>query len=89
HRNNELNNGVLPVTVTENFLAGIFDSVASNPKTTLTVDLENQQITNDATGRSEHFDINAYKKECFLEGLDDIDYLLSRKGNIEIYEKNR
>jgi 3-isopropylmalate/(R)-2-methylmalate dehydratase small subunit len=89
HRNNELNNGVLPVTVTENFLAGIFDSVASNPKTTLTVDLENQQITNDATGRSEHFDINAYKKECFLQGFDDIDYLLNNKDKIVEYEKNR
>jgi 3-isopropylmalate/(R)-2-methylmalate dehydratase small subunit len=78
---------VLPVTVSEKFLSEIFDSVNQNPKTTLTVDLENQKITNNATGNSEHFEISAYKKECFLEGFDDIDYLLSRKDKIEEYEK--
>jgi 3-isopropylmalate/(R)-2-methylmalate dehydratase small subunit len=56
---------------------------------TLTVDLEHQRITNNASGKSESFEINARKKECLLQGLDDIDYLLSRKGNIEIYEKNK
>jgi 3-isopropylmalate/(R)-2-methylmalate dehydratase small subunit len=89
HKNNELNHGVLPVTVSEKFLSEIFDSVANNPKMTLTVDLENQQITNNATNQWEHFDINAYKKECFLKGFDDIDYLLNNKGKIEEYEKNR
>jgi 3-isopropylmalate/(R)-2-methylmalate dehydratase small subunit len=87
HKNNELNNGVLPVTVSEKFLAEIFDSVAQNPKTTLTVDLENQTITNNATGNSETFEINSYKKECFLKGFDDIDYLLDKKAAIEEFEK--
>jgi 3-isopropylmalate/(R)-2-methylmalate dehydratase small subunit len=87
HKNNELNNGVLPVTVSEKFLAEIFDSVNKNPKMTLTVDLENQKITNNATGNSENFEINSYKKECFLQGFDDIDYLLSKKDKIEEFEK--
>jgi 3-isopropylmalate/(R)-2-methylmalate dehydratase small subunit len=86
HKNNELNNGVLPVTVSEKFLSEIFDSVSQNPKTTLTVNLEKQLITNNATGNSESFEISAYKKECFLEGFDDIDYLLNKKDKIEEYE---
>jgi 3-isopropylmalate/(R)-2-methylmalate dehydratase small subunit len=86
-KNNAMNNFVLPVVVSENFLAEIFESVNKNPQTTLTVDLENQLITNNATGQSEKFAINAYKKECFLKGFDDIDYLLNTKENIETYEK--
>ena len=85
-KNNSLNNGLLPVVVTPAFLAEIFDAVKSNPKITLTVDLEKQAITNNATGKSEHFDINPYKKSCLLEGLDDIDYLLRNKERIEAYE---
>lgn len=86
-RNNALNNGLLPVVVTPAFLAGIFDSVSKNPKATLTIDLEKQRITNNETGEAESFEINVYKKECLLKGLDDIDYLLSRKDQIEQYEK--
>jgi 3-isopropylmalate/(R)-2-methylmalate dehydratase small subunit len=86
-RNNAMNNGVLPVTVSEEFLAEIFESVNSNPSATLTVDLENQLITIDETSRQEHFAINSYKKECFLKGFDDIDYLLSKKTTIEEFEK--
>ena len=85
-RNNAMNNFVLPVVVSEAFLAEIFDSVNADAKTTLTVDLENQKITNNATGKSEHFAINSYKKECFLQGFDDIDYLLSKKDMIEKFE---
>lgn len=88
-RNNALNNGVLPVVVSSEFLAEIFAAVNNNPKTTLTVDLENQTITNNANGKSEFFEINAYKKECLLNGLDDIDYLLSKKDLILEFEKNR
>ncbi len=87
-RNNALNNGVLPVVVTPEFLAGIFDSVNADPKATLTIDLEKQTITNNATGKSESFEINPYKKECLLKGLDDIDYLLSKKDLTEKYEVN-
>lgn len=86
-RNNALNNGVLPVIVSSGFLAEIFNSVEKNPNATLTIDLENQKITNNETGNSETFDINSYKKECLLEGLDDIDYLLSKKDQIEEYER--
>jgi len=85
-KNNAMNNFVLPVVVSEAFLAEIFDSVNADTKTTLTVDLENQKITNNATGKSETFAINSYKKECFLQGFDDIDYLLSKKSAIEAYE---
>jgi len=88
-RNNAMNNFVLPVVVSETFLAEIFEAVNKNPKMTLTVDLENQKVTNNATGKSENFAINSYKKECFLQGFDDIDYLLSRKDKIEEFERNR
>jgi 3-isopropylmalate/(R)-2-methylmalate dehydratase small subunit len=88
-RNNALNNGVLPVVVSSEFLAEIFAAVNKNPKSTLTVDLENQTIKNNANGKSEFFEINAYKKECLLNGLDDIDYLLSKKDLILEFEKNR
>ena len=86
-KNNAMNNFVLPVVVSENFLAELFESVKKNPQTTLTVDLENQTITNNVTGKSEEFVTDAYKKECFLKGFDDIDYLLNKKEIIEAYEK--
>ncbi len=88
-RNNALNNGVLPVIVSPDFLSEIFSSVNNDPKATLTIDLKNQTITDNTTGKSESFEINAYKKECLLKGLDDIDYLLSKKDLIEKYEKNQ
>jgi 3-isopropylmalate/(R)-2-methylmalate dehydratase small subunit len=83
-KNNALNNGVLPVTVTDAFLQQIF---AEGAEATLTVDLEKQTITIDNTGASETFDINAYKKTCMLNGYDDIDYLLSMKEEIAAFEK--
>lgn len=83
-KNNALNNGVLPVTVTDAFLQQIFTEGA---EATLTVDLEKQTITIDNTGASETFDINAYKKTCMLNGYDDIDYLLSMKEEIAAFEK--
>lgn len=86
-RNNALNNGVLPVVISPEFLSEIFSDVNTNPKSTVTINLESQTITNNASGKSESFEINAYKKECLLNGLDDIDYLLSKKDLIEAYEK--
>ena len=83
-KNNALNNGVLPVTVSDAFLQQIFAQGAND---TLTVDLEAQTITIDATGAKETFEINAYKKTCMLNGYDDIDYLLNMKSEIEAYEK--
>ena len=88
-KGNSLNNGLLPVVVSPEFLAEIFETVTSDPKTTLTVDLQNQKITNNATGKSENFEINAYKKDCLLNGLDDIDFLVENKDKIEAYEKGQ
>jgi 3-isopropylmalate/(R)-2-methylmalate dehydratase small subunit len=88
-RNNALNNGVLPVVVSDSFLAGIFSSIEKNPGTKLKIDLENQFVTNLSTGVSEHFEINDYKKNCLINGYDDIDYLLSLRAEIEAYEHNR
>lgn len=88
-RNNALNNGVLPVVVSAEFLAEVFSTVNQQPASQLTIDLESQKITNNSTGKSEFFEINAYKKECLLNGLDDIDYLLSKKPLIEAYEQSR
>ncbi|MBR4814428.1 MAG: 3-isopropylmalate dehydratase small subunit [Paludibacteraceae bacterium] len=89
HKNNELNNFVLPVVVSEPFLTRLFASIDENPKMEVKVDLPNQTITNLATGESERFEINAYKKECLMSGYDDIDYLLSKKNLIEDYESKR
>lgn len=88
HKNNELNNFVLPVVVSEEFLAELFSSIEADPKTEVKVDLPSQTVTNLATGRSEHFDINAYKKQCLSQGLDDIEYLLTKTADIEAYESN-
>ncbi|MDR1524309.1 MAG: 3-isopropylmalate dehydratase small subunit [Tannerella sp.] len=87
HRNNELNNGVLPVVVSEPFLTALFASIDRDPGTEVEVNLPEQRITNLATGESEQFEINAYKKHCLINGLDDIDYLLTNKQKIEEYER--
>ena len=86
HKNNELNNFVLPVVVSEKFLANLFYSIAADPSTQVTVDLPAQTITNNATGERESFEINGYKKHCLMNGLDDIDFLLGNKDKIEEYE---
>lgn len=86
HKQNELNNFVLPVVVSEDFLKKLFQSIEENPKMQVKVDLPNQTITNEATGESEHFDINGYKKYCLENGLDDIDFLVKNKDKIEAYE---
>jgi len=88
-KNNALNNGLLPVQVSEDFLTTIFKALEQNPDTTLRVDLENQEITLVSTGHSEQFRINPYKKECLLNGYDDIDYLLNLKDRIAQFEDAR
>ena len=88
-KNNAMNNFVLPVVVSEPFLAEIFETLEADANITLTVNLVEQTITNNATGKSESFFINPYKKDCFVNGLDDIDYLLNKKEQIEQYEKAR
>jgi len=83
-KNNALNNGVLPVTVSDAFLQQIFDQ--SN-EATISIDVDAQTIIIDATGAQEHFEINPYKKTCLLNGFDDINFLLSRKDQIAQFEK--
>ena len=87
HKNNELNNFVLPVVVTPDFLEELFESIAEDPATKVRVDVPNQTVTNLATGRSQSFELNAYKKYCLMNALDDIDYLLLQKDKIEAYEQ--
>ena len=86
HKNNELNNFVLPVVVSEDFLAELFASIKADAKTEVEVDLPNQTVTNKKTGRSEHFDINGYKKHCLMNGLDDIDFLVQNREKTELFE---
>ena len=88
-KGNALNNGILPVQVSEAYLQILFKAVKENPQTHIQVDLENQKVTLSETQQTEAFDINPYKKLCLINGYDDIDYLLSVKDKIEIFEKNR
>jgi len=86
-KNNALNNGLLPVQVSEGFLATVFEHIFADKNTELVVDLENQLVSISGTTISEKFDINQYKKTCLINGYDDIDYLLALKDKIEGYEK--
>ena len=88
HKNNEQNNFVLPVVVSESFLSELFDSIQKDPKMEVEVDLPRQTVTNKATGRSEHFEINGYKKHCLMNGLDDIDFLVQNQTKTELWERN-
>jgi 3-isopropylmalate/(R)-2-methylmalate dehydratase small subunit len=83
-KNNALNNFLLPVTVSEDFLQKIFKAIEKDPKTRVDISLETQTIT--LNGESETFEINDYKKTCLLNGYDDIDFLLSIRGDIENFE---
>lgn len=89
HKNNELNNFVLPVVVSEGFLKRLFDSISDNPKMTVTVDLPRQTVINEATGEQESFEINGYKKHCLMNGLDDVDFLVQNRKCVEAYEARR
>ncbi|MFN4316108.1 MAG: 3-isopropylmalate dehydratase small subunit [Chitinophagaceae bacterium] len=86
-KNNALNNFLLPVTVTDEFLAQIFDAIHQNPDTEIEVNLPEQYIAIAGSNKRESFDINSYKKTCLLNGYDDIDYLLSMQTEIEEFEK--
>ncbi len=89
HKQNELNNFVLPVQVSEAFLRELFDSIKADAKTTVTVDLPQQTVTNNATGHSEHFDINAYKKPVSYTHLDDIDFLVANQQKTVEWENKQ
>lgn len=86
---NALNNGVLPITVPEDFLEKIFAEVFKDPNTEISIDLENQIVTIIATGDSFKFEINPYKKSCLINGYDDIDFILSHISEVENFEKTR
>ena len=89
HKNNELNNFVLPVQVSEDFLAELFRTIQNNPETPVKVDLPNQTVTNLSTGRQETFQINAYKKHCLMNGLDDIDFIVQNQDKTIAWEQQR
>ena len=85
-RNNSLNNGFLPVVVPEDFLKDLLELIQREPETKVRIDLQKQLLSVPSTGASVTFEINQYKKECLLKGLDDIDYLLSIREKITAYE---
>lgn len=85
-KNNALNNFLLPVQVTDDFLQGLFSAIEKNPQAEIEINLENQTITNKTTGETATFDINAYKKTCLMNGYDDIDYLLNMREEIAAFE---
>lgn len=85
-KGNALNNGLLPVQVSEDFLQKIFDAVAADHNAEVEIDLEGQYIKISATGEQESFEVNPYKKACMINGYDDIDYILSQKNKIEEFE---
>lgn len=86
-KNNALNNGLLPVQVTDGFLSTLLEKVGSDPSEKIRVDLEKQIIQLESTGEEESFDINPYKKQCLQNGYDDIDYLVSILDKVKEYEK--
>ena len=88
-KNNSLNNGLLPVQVSPEFLSKIFIAIEQDKQATFKVDLENQLFTILSTGDSEGFEISSYKRECLINGYDDIDYLISIKDKIEAFESSR
>ncbi|UIR56217.1 3-isopropylmalate dehydratase small subunit [Sphingobacterium sp. SRCM116780] len=88
-KGNALNNGVLPIQVTDEFLETIFDTVFKNPNTEIIIDLENQMVTLSETGAQTSFEINPYKKSCLINGYDDIDFILNNKTAIETFEQTR
>ena len=88
-KGNALNNGLLPIQVSDEFLDTIFQAVTKNPCTELIVDLENQTVLLAETGDQESFEINPYKKSCLINGYDDIDFILNNKDLIEAYEQAR
>ena len=88
-KGNALNNGVLPVQVTPEFLQSLLQAIEKNPETQIEVDLEAQKITELNSGNSTNFDINSYKKTCLMNGYDDIDFLISNKSEIEAFEAAR
>jgi len=88
-KNNALNNGVLLVQISESFLSEIFREIEKNNEAEFKLDLPNQTFTIISSGKSESFDINSYKKDCLLNGFDDIDYLINKLPEIEEFEKTR
>jgi 3-isopropylmalate/(R)-2-methylmalate dehydratase small subunit len=89
HKNNELNNFILPVQVSEDFLSELFQSIHNNPDMQVKVDLPNQTVINLSTGRHETFEINGYKKHCLINGLDDIDFLVQNQDKTIAWEQQR
>jgi 3-isopropylmalate/(R)-2-methylmalate dehydratase small subunit len=85
-KNNALNNGLLPIQISQAFENEIFETIYKNSKSQFEINLAEQKFINLETGNFEHFQINAYKKECLLNGYDDIDYLINMKAEIEKFQ---
>lgn len=88
-KNNALNNGILPIQVSEDFLRRLFEVIEREPKTVIEVDLEKQVVRVEGAGLECGFEINAYKKECLMNGYDDVEYLLSMGERVKEFEKGR
>ncbi|MDD4820554.1 MAG: 3-isopropylmalate dehydratase small subunit [Flavobacteriales bacterium] len=88
-KNNAINNGLLPVQVSPEFLSKAFSEVKKDPKTPIVISLEEQTVSLPSVRLAEHFEINPYKKECMINGYDDIDYLIAMRGEIQQYENDR
>ena len=88
-KGNSLNNGILPLQVSADFLSEVFQQIKQQPETKITVDLEKQILKVEGTSLQTSFDIDPYKKTCLLNGYDDIDYLLSKKDKIEAFEAQK
>jgi len=86
-KGNALNNGLLPIQVSEAFLKVLFETIQKNPETHLLVDLENQTLSIEGSDRYETLEISAYKKQCMINGYDDIDYLVNNRDKIIAFEK--
>jgi 3-isopropylmalate/(R)-2-methylmalate dehydratase small subunit len=88
-KGNALNNGILPIQISEKFLQSLLKATLSNPNSLILINLKEQTVLLKETGQFENFEINSYKKHCLLNGFDDIDYLVSIKNKIEEFEKTR
>ncbi len=89
HKNNELNNFVLPIVVSEEFLSRLFESINADPSSVVEVNLPEQTVKNLANNDIEHFEINGYKKYCLMNGLDDIDFLVEKRSEVKRYEDKK
>ncbi len=88
-KGNAMNNGILPITVSEDFLHRCFETIEAQPNAPFSINLEKNLFINESTGESTTFEIDDYKKTCLLNGYDDLDFLLSLEQDISAFEKRQ